>query len=558
MRQPLPWIRTGLAAAAAALLAACASAPLPTATAPATTVSVKLIAINDFHGNLKVPPGGIREPGPTAGDRVVTVPAGGAEHLATAIAVSKAKNPNHAVVAAGDLIGGSPLLSALFNDEPAIESLSAMGLDIAAVGNHEFDKGAAELLRMQRGGCHPVNGCKGPAPFTGAKFMYLAASTYVQATGQTFMPAYTIKRFEGVPVAFIGLTLEGTPNIVTPEGVRGLSFRDEADTVNELVPRLQAQGVQAIVVLIHEGGVPTGHYNECPGISGPIVRIVERLHKAVDVVVSGHTHRAYNCRIDGRLVTSADSYGRMLSEIDLTLDRKSGDIVAARADNVIVRTSFAKDPRQTALIQAYEALARPLAERVVGRLGAPLTRDTNPAGENSIGQVVADSQLAATRAVGAQVALMNPGGLRSDLIPGPGGVLRYEDLFSVQPFANNLVTMTLTGAQFLALMEGQLRGQSPRPLKISRGLTYTWDAARPNGQRLVPGSLRIDGREVLPGDRVRITVNSFMASGGDGYAVLNDGTERQTGVMDLDALEAYFKANPTLVPGALDRITRLN
>jgi 5'-nucleotidase len=341
--------------------------------------------------------------------------------------------------------------------------------------------------------------------------------------------------------------------------VKGLRFRDEAETINELVPQLQQQGVEAIVVLIHEGGTPTGGYNECPGISGAIVGITERLNPAVDVVVSGHTHRAYNCRIAGKLVTSADSYGRMLSEIDLTLDPATRDVTKAVADNVIVATqSFAKDPRQTALIAAYEAVARPLAERLVGRLAAPLTRETNPAGENSIGQVVADAQLYATRAAGAQVALMNPGGLRSDLVPGPGGVLRYQDLFAVQPFNNNLVTMTLTGAQFLALMEGNLRGREPRPLKVSQGLSYTWDARQPVGQRLVPGSVKINGRVVQPGDSVRVTVNSFIASGGDGYSVFNEGTERVTGVMDIDALEAYVKSQPQVVVPPLDRIQRLN
>jgi 5'-nucleotidase len=373
------------------------------------------------------------------------------------------------------------------------------------------------------------------------------------------MPAYTVQRYEGIPVAFIGLTLEGTPGIVTPEGVKGLTFRDEAETVNELVPKLKQQGIEAIVVLIHEGGTPTGSFNECPGISGPIVSIVQKLDPAVDVVVSGHTHRAYNCRIAGKLVTSADSVGRMLTEIDLTLDPVTRDVTKAVADNVIVATqSFAKDPRQTALIAAYEAVARPLAERVVGRLAAPLTRDSNPAGENTIGQVVADAQLAATRAVGAQVALMNPGGLRSDLQPAADGRLRYQDLFAVQPFSNNLVTMTFSGAQFLELIEGNLRGREPRPLKVSQGLSYTWDASQPQGRRVVAGSVKIDGRAVQAGDRVRVTVNSFMASGGDGYSVFNEGTERVTGIMDVDALEAYVQAQPELQVPASGRIARLN
>ena len=536
------------------LLAGCA-------TRPAAPVSVKLLAINDFHGNLLPPAGGIRIQDPADRSRTVSVPAGGAEHLATAVQQLKAKNPHHVFVAAGDLIGATPLLSALFRDEPTIESLSLMGLEASAVGNHEFDKGAAELLRLQRGGC-AADGCQGPQPFAGARFQYLAASTVDAKTGQTLLPAYHVKRFQGIPVAFIGLTLKDTPTIVVPSGVEGLVFRDEAETVNELVPQLRRQGIEAIVLLIHEGGVPSGDYNECPGISGPIVDIVGKLDRAVDVVISGHTHRAYNCRIDGRLVTSGDRYGTVVTEIDLVLDPGTGDVISARADNQIVRTaSFAKDPRQTALIDAYERLARPLAQRVVGRLGGALPRETNAAGESALGQVIADAQLAATRDAGAQLALMNPGGIRAPLAMPTDGLLRYESLFSVQPFYNNLVTMTLTGAQLLQLLEQQWLNQptlAGRVMQVSRGFGYTWDASRPPGQRVLPGSMKLDGQAITPETRVRVTVNSFMASGGDNFTVLRQGTDRRTGLMDIDAFEAYVKGNPGLAPGSLDRIARLN
>ena len=542
------------ALAAAALLAGCA-------TRPTEPVSVKVLAINDFHGNLLPPSGGIRIQDPADRSKTVNVPAGGAAHLATAVQQLKAKNPNHVFVAAGDLIGATPLLSALFKDEPTIESLSLMGLEASAVGNHEFDKGATELLRMQKGGCSS-DGCKGPQPFAGARFQYLAASTVDLKTGKTLLPAYHVKRFQGIPVAFIGLTLKDTPSIVVPAGVEGLRFRDEAETVNELVPQLKRQGIEAIVLLIHEGGVPTGDYNECPGISGPIVDIVGKLDKAVDLVISGHTHRAYNCRIDGRLVTSGDKYGTVVTEIDLVLDPKTGDVVSAKADNNIVRTaSFAQDPKQVALIETYERLARPLAQRVVGRLGGALPRDTNAAGESALGQVIADAQLAATRDAGAQVAFMNPGGIRAPLPMPADGLVRYENLFSVQPFYNNLVTMTLTGAQLLQLLEQQWLGQpsaAGRVMQVSRGFSYAWDAGKPAGQRIVPGSVKLDGQAITPDSRVRVTVNSFIASGGDNFTVLRQGTDRRTGQMDIDALEAYVKANPTIAPGALDRIARLN
>jgi 5'-nucleotidase len=540
-----------------AALAGCA----PTTPRPTAAVAVKVLAINDFHGNLRPPSGGFRLRDPLDASKSIDVAAGGAEHLASAVRELRAKNPNHIFVAAGDLVGASPLLSALFDDEPTIESLGLMGLAISAVGNHEFDRGAAELLRLQRGGCHPDKGCQGPRPFAGASFQYLAASTIDTRTGQPILPAYVVKRFEGIPVAFIGLTLKATPQIVMPAGVAGLAFRDEAATVNALVPELRRQGIEAIVVLIHEGGFPAGGHDECPGLSGPIVGIVRQLDRAVDLVVSGHTHRAYICRIDGRLVTSADKYGTLLGEIDLLLDRASGDVREASARNVIVRTdSFVKDEAQTRLIEAYERLSAPLARRVVGRLAAPLSRDEGPAGESPLGQVIADAQLAATADAGAQIALTNPGGLRATLSGDADGTVRYEDLFAAQPFSNALMTITLSGAQLLQALEQQWLGQArPRLLQVSRGLSYTWDAARPVGQRIVPGSLQLDGIAIATEQRLRVTVNAYLASGGDNFTALaENGSNAHTGMMDIDALEQYFRRAGTVAPGSPARIRRLN
>ncbi len=554
-------LRTPAAALRAALVAALLAACAPFTPRSTEPVQVKIIAINDFHGNLRPPLGGIRIRDPQDATRTIDVEAGGAEHLATAVRELRAKNPNHIFVAAGDLVGASPLVSALFHDEPTVESLSLMGLEVSAVGNHEFDHGAAELLRLQRGGCHPTDGCKGAEPFAGARFQYLAASTVDVRSGRTIFPPYLVKRFQGIPVAFIGLTLKGTPRIVVPAGVAGLEFRDEAATVNALVPELRRQGVEAIVVLIHEGGLPAGDYDECPGISGPIVGIVRQLDKAVDVVISGHTHRAYNCRIDGRLVTSADKYGTLVSEIDLVLDPATGDVREAKARNLIVRTArFAKDAAQSQLIAGYEQLAAPLARRVVGRVAAPLSRDASPAGETPIGQVVADAQLAATLDAGAQLALTNPGGLRAALVGAADGQVRYEDLFAVQPFHNNLVTITLTGAQLHRALERQWFDPShPRVLQVSRGFTYAWDAGRPPGERIVPGSLRLNGAPIEPQQRLRVTVNSFLASGGDNFGVFRqDGQDARTGMMDIDALEQYVRSVASIAPGALDRIRRVD
>jgi 5'-nucleotidase len=529
----------------------------------AAPVELRILAINDFHGNLRPPPAGIRISDPNDAAKKIAVPAGGAEHMATLVSQLRAGRNNTVFVAAGDLIGASPFLSAMFHDEPTIEALSMMGLELASVGNHEFDEGKDELLRMQNAGCHPVDKCQGPYPFAGAKFRYLAASTIEKSTGRTILPAYDIKQFDGIPVAFIGLTLKGTPNLVSPPGVAGLEFRDEAETVNALVPELRARGVEAIIVLIHEGGFPTGDYNECPGISGPIVDIVKKFDKAVDVVVSGHTHQAYICEIDGRLVTSSDKYGTIVTAIDLKLDPATRDVVSVRADNVLVRTgAYAADPAQTALLEAYDKVAGPIANRAAGSITASLSRLPNDAGESVLGDIIADAQLEATRANdngGASIAFTNPGGIRSDIVKKPDGAVSYADVFASQPFRNQLVTLTLTGAQLKHMLEQQwLDPARPRILQVSKGFSYAWESAKPFGERVIADRMSLNEVRIDPAMAYRVTVNNFLAVGGDGFTVLKDGTAPRFGIYDVDALHAYFQANSPVPPATPDRIVRLN
>ncbi len=483
--------------------------------------------------------------------------------MASVVKELRAGHDNTIFVAAGDLIGASPFLSAMFHDEPTIELLSMMGLGIAAVGNHEFDEGKDELKRMQNGGCHPVDGCQGPHPFAGAKFHYLAASTLDKSTGKTLFPPYEIKEFEGIPVAFIGLTLKGTANIVSPPGVAGLEFRDEAETVNALVPELKARGIQAIVVLIHEGGYPTGGYNECPNISGAIVDIVKKFDRAVDVVISGHTHQPYVCEIDGRLVTSADKYGTIVTAIDLKIDRTTRDVVSAKADNVIVRTgAYAKDADQTALLASYDALAAPLANRPAGAITQTLWHRPNRAGESVLGDIIADAQLAATQpaATGsAVIAFTNPGGIRTEIAGKSDGTVSYADIFASQPFRNQLVTLTLTGAQIKDVLEQQWSDPKlPRILQVSKGFSYAWDAARPNGEHIIAERMALNGQTIDPAANYRVTVNSYLSVGGDGFSNLKQGTAPLVGVYDIDALYGYFEANSPVVPTAADRIQRIN
>ena len=529
----------------------------------ADTVELRILAINDFHGYLRPPPGGIRIADPDDKSKSIVVPAGGSERMATVIRQLREGHGNTIFVAAGDLIGASPFLSAMFHDEPTIESLSTMGLALSAVGNHEFDEGKDELLRMQNGGCHPVDKCLGPHPFAGAKFHYLAASTIEKATGKTVFPAYEIREFEGIPVAFIGLTLKGTPDIISPDSARGLEFRDEAETVNALVPELKARGVEAIVVLIHEGGSPTGGYNECPGISGPIVDIVKKFDHAVDVVISGHTHQAYVCEIDGRLVTSGDKYGTLVTAIDLKLDRATRDIVSAKANNTIVRVSgTARDPEQSALLKSYDRVAAPLANRPAGSITETLSRVPNPAGESALGDIIADAQLAATSATasgGAVIAFTNPGGIRIDIARKEDGAVTYADIFASQPFRNQLVTLTLTGKQIKDALEQQWSDpKRPRILQVSKGFAYAWDGTKPDGARIIAERLSLNGTPIDPAASYRVTVNNFLSVGGDGFTVFKDGTSPQFGSYDVDALDAYFKANSPLSPGQPQRIARVN
>jgi 5'-nucleotidase len=554
-------------------------------------IDVQLLALNDFHGNLEAPSGssGRVQVGVNADGTAQNVNAGGAEYLATQLQqlASAQAADNTITVAAGDLIGASPLLSAAFHDEPTIEALGLAGLDYASVGNHEFDEGPAELLRIQNGGCHPVDGCADGTPFAGADFQYLSANAFVTETGQPLLAPYAIHEVEGEKIGFIGMTLEGTPNIVSAQGTAGLGFADEIQTANRYAAELQAKGVEAIVVLLHEGGNQTGEnawdINGCNGLAGPIVDIATGMSDAIDVVVSGHTHQAYNCEIDKKLVTSASSFGRLVTDIDLRINQATGDVIQAKANNVIVNRDVAKDPAQTELISRYRTALGPIATKVVGSTTAPLTRDrerlfqsgtaTNGApiyalGESPLGNVIADAQLAATQGENAVAALMNPGGVRADLnaaVPFDGAVT-YEEAFTVQPFANNLVTLDLTGAQLQCLLEQQFQGINS-PLYPSSTLTYDVDRKGTSaaagtgpctGTRVPDSSVEIGGTPVVPTSTYRITVNNFLAGGGDGFTVLKSGTNAVTGAIDLDAFIAYLGAESPLSAPTDDRITAIN
>lgn len=550
-------------------------AMVPVLSAPATERSVKkaktsnkvnlqILSLNDFHGNLEPPSG---SSGRVTLPDATTVDAGGAEYLATHIKSLQEGQEHSIFVAAGDLIGASPLLSALFHDEPTIEAMNLMGLKISSVGNHEFDEGSAELLRMQNGGCHPTDGCQDGDDFEGADFQYLSANVFKEGKNKTLLPPYKIRRYEGIKVGFIGLTLEGTPTIVTPSGVAGLDFRDEARTTNKLVRKLRRnRGVKAFVVLIHEGGFQTGTYDGCDGISGPIVDIVERTIPQVDMFISGHTHQAYNCVLDGRPVTSSSSFGRIVTDYDVVLDKSTNDVSSIEVGNVIVTRDVARDLRMTGLIGKYARLSEELRNEVVGQITEDIVRAQNTAGESPLGDLIADAQLEATAPEGfgeAVVAFMNPGGIRADLVYEQSGsegdgTVTYEEAFTVQPFSNTMTVMTLTGVQIETLLEQQWSGGNetsfPKILQVSDGFTYSWDPAAAVGDRVDPADIFIDGVQVDPAAEYRVAVNNFLADGGDNFVVLREGTNRLGGEVDIDAFVDYIRAHSPVSSPVPDRI----
>ena len=557
------------------------------------TVKGQFLSYNDFHGAID-PPGGSGAVVNAAG---TSTPAGGAEYLATYLrklrAEAAAEGRRTVTVGAGDLIGATPLVSAAFHDEPTIELMNEVGLQVSSVGNHEFDEGVAELIRIQKGGCHPVDGCQDGDGYGGAKFTYLAANTIDNKTGLPILPPIDIKLIDGVPVGFVGLTLEGTAGIVNPAGIRNVHFTDEVKTANKWSNVLKLFGVKAQVLLLHEGGsqgaaTPTPGVSDCTNFTGPVVPIVAGLNPEFGLVVSGHTHRFYSCTLPNKqgrsVVTSAGTNGQLITDIDWSIDRRNGRFAEITAKNVIVENGvpdgkggwlrdangvYLKNPDTVdagakKIADKYRTAVAPIANRVVGAITADITRTATPAGESALGDVIADAQLARTTGAGAQIALMNPGGIRADFDAeaSPGGEavgqVTYGEAFTVQPFNNLVVTQALTGAQLKEVLEQQFQGHqgqtSTKILQVSAGFTYTWSASAPLGSKI--SNLALNGTPIDPAASYQVTTNDFLANGGDGFSALTQGTGRVTAPgFDVDALVAYLGAGAPVAPGPANRIT---
>ncbi|PXX38780.1 bifunctional metallophosphatase/5'-nucleotidase [Undibacterium pigrum] len=561
----MKFLKQSLLLVSAGWLSACSTTPPQSG-----TVDVTIFSINDFHGNLQadqpVPYVATKNNLARPGEKI-SVPAGGYAFLATKLKERRAAVGSSILVGAGDLIGASPMGSALMKDEPVIEALNRLDLSATAVGNHEFDNGTADLMRKIKGEC-PTGGCA-YANFKGAKFSYLGANIHEAGSDKPWLTPYVIRQVGDVSIGFIGAVTSDVPNLVAGDAVKHLRFEDEATAINRYVPELQKQGVAAIVVLIHEGAIYKGAETDpsyrCEGLQGPIIDISKKLDKAVSLVVSGHSHQGYTCKIDGRLVVQGRSYGSFLTESTLTIDRKTNQVVNAVAVNHLIdQQALQADPAAKQLVDQVAAQTAGLRQRPIVNLSAPLSRNSE-AGvfDSALGNIIADSQLHhGQHAGGADVAFMNAGGIRSDLPSGKASgpvAVSYGDLYAVQPFGNNLVRVKLTGANILTLLQLQWLGREvndPKKLFVSHTLSYSYDPRAGINERIK--DVKIKGKPLDLNQQYNVIVNSFIADGGDGFAVLKQAKDKELIGRDLEAFESYVREQGSkLTEVRRDRVKRL-
>jgi 5'-nucleotidase len=527
----------------ATLLASC------TTSRPAAPVDINLVALNDFHGHLE-PSRFTYTSGATG--KAQTINAGGIDTLAAALQAWRKEDRELLFVGVGDLVGASPAMSSMWADEPAIEVLNMMGLRVSAVGNHEFDAGRVELLRQQNGGCaspRPARACSFAPGFGGARFGWLAENVTDSATGKPLLPGFRIEEVRGVKVGLVGVVLKDTPSVAVSSAVAGLAFGDEAEAINRAIPQMRAAGAKVFIALVHEGGSTNEPFDqpECARLKGSVVGIVKKLDPAVRLVLTGHSHQGYQCKVEGRTVTQAGSAGHLLSRIRMQVDPASGAVGAIDVRNVVMKPgAYPADARVDAYLAMVRERSRAALERPVARLGAAsIVRKASEAGEAPLGNLIADAVLAATRAQGAQIAFMNTGGIRKDLESGDNLTTTYGQAQAVLPFGNTLVLIDLSGAQIRNLLEQQWNRADTTVLQVSSGLSYRWDASQPKGRRVVPGSVKLNGVALDDATSYRVAANNFLAEGGDNFPEFKKGTQRvDTGILDLDALLGYLGQNP--------------
>lgn len=510
-------------------------------------VAVNIVAINDLHGYLQANPFSFKDPSAPGGVRKLQ--AGGVATLGGMLGQLRQQDPQLLFIGAGDLVGGSPPLSAMWADEPTLDALRQMGMKLSAIGNHELDNGKAEFLRQLNGGCQssrPDKACQFRPDYPGAGFPYLAANLMDSDTGKPLLPAYRIEQVHGVKVAFVGAVLRDVASVVSAKGMRGLQVADEADAINKLIPELKAQGANAIVAVVHQGGSTPEPFDkpDCSQLGGDIVDVAKRLDPAVDVLISAHSHQGYLCKVGPLLVTQGNSYGHLLTHLTLQVTPGQHRVTGIQALNLVADPArYPQDPALARLQQDVEARSNQVLLKPVGAIAAsPISRRTDAAGEMPLGDLIADAHLAGGQANGARIAFMNNGGIRSDLALEPGqSKINYGQLATLQPFNNNLIAFDLTGRQIEQLLNQQWKGtEDANILQVSRGFSYRWDAKRPVDSRVVPGSIRLDGQPLRADASYRLVMNGFLADGGDRFSLFKSGINRSDlGISDLDAMLRY-------------------
>ncbi|MEO3786997.1 bifunctional UDP-sugar hydrolase/5'-nucleotidase [Actinocorallia sp. B10E7] len=554
------------------------------------SVPVRLLALNDFHGNLEPPTG---SSGRFVDENGQTVAAGGAAYVAAWM--KRMTDENTLKVAQGDLIGATPLISAAYHDEPSLEFLGNLGITASSVGNHEFDEGYDELKRLLKGGSHPVDGDSPAGPWKGTEFAYLGANVLLEdgkkipdlpgneilrqvprkklaallkSHGVPAVPPIAVRRINGQRIGFIGAVTEATPTIVTASGIKGLKFESVVKSAKFGSQLLKLLGVESQVLLVHEGdNVTAGRSPDVcstaadpDGSAGSGTEIATKVDPEIDLVLSGHSHQAYVCEVKDpsgatRLYSQGGSFGRVISQVDLRIDKRSKDVVrsSVKIDNQVVTRDIDPDDETGQFVQTWKDRVAEVANKKVGEITADLDRKATATGETPLGDLIADAQLAATKGEGgARIALMNPGGVRADLPYAPDGVVTYGEAFAVQPFNNLMQVVTLTGAQLDALLEQQWTAARTAVLQPSASLTYTVTAANPFGDRV--SGIEIDGEPVSATGTYRVAANNFLVGGGDGFSVFTQGTDLWSGPIDLDAFTAYLGANSPVAPPATGRI----
>ena len=527
----------------------------------ASLVKAQILAINDFHGHLEPDDLSIStKTGTSKGPGYV--PAGGAAYLAAKVNAAKKANPASVVVSAGDLIGGSPMISGYYHDESTIEAMNQI-LDVATVGNHEFDEGTAELRRLVKGGCHPVDGCQDKTGYQGVKFNLLAANVKVKSTGKSLLPPFAIKQVGGAKIGFIGTTTTDTPALVNRNGIKDVTFANEAKTIKALVPQVRAAGADAVVVLTHSGAAQAERspVNSCKNLVGPAKDLASALSGQVDAVISAHTHQAYICKVKGVQLTSGASYGRLMTTVKLTIDPNAHRVTTIAAANSVVGHKITPAKKVAATVARYHKLIAPIANKKVGTLTRTANRNPSKSGETVLGDLLADAQLRATKAKskgGAQIALVAHGLIRTNLEKGK---VTYGEVYATQPFGQRVVTMTLTGQQIDTVLETQfcnpaaVHEDAKVPLAVSKGFTYSYDPDGKCGHLVRVRDFRLNGKKMTSAKKYRVTVIDLFAAGESGFDVLRKGTNRKTGVLDRDAAASYLTAHPKLKLPTRTRVT---